>query len=144
MHTRAHTRASTQARTRTHNVTNKGSKHALCKHVVALKFTCCILCVHGEAGDIHPAHSTPIFYVPVSAKKGSLRPQMSRAFTTLPPSLQCWKGDYGGVCRLRKKIPFLRRRTCTTIPSTLKRPGKGRRIVRSTKYKGNSFSQTTA
>ena len=44
-----------------------------------------------------------------------------------PPLFNVGSVKTGVVCRLRKKIPFLRGRRCTAISTTLKRGGRGRR-----------------
>ena len=71
-------------------------------HAPIYTFSCVLTtCTHIQPQEL--AHQTPIFNVPVSAKKGSHRRRMSRAFATLPPSLQCWWcGNMGAMLPAKK------------------------------------------
>ena len=102
-HKHARTHACTHPHTHTHIHTSSHVAHTCSACMSASHARMCTLRMRDKAGRAHEAHPTPIFNVPVSAKKGSLRHWVVRDLTSLPPSLQCWgREERSGLAPAKK------------------------------------------
>ena len=135
MHARIHTRIHTY--TRRHMWRTPAARACLPAMSARVHYACV------TKRDAHTRHTQhPFSMYRCLRKKVPSDIGLLETLHPFPPLFNVGGVKSGVVWRLRKKIPFLRGRTCTAISTTLKKRGRGRRTHPQHIYTRNLFSQT--